>query len=109
MQDATTTFSRAAQALSRSDLGLPRPAPDTCSNGIPCWREDTLQLAWIGLLESLSRCPTRNPYSRVVELRVATRVQKRIDELAERANGGTLSDGERLEYEAFVNAASATA
>jgi len=41
----------------------------------------------------------------VVELRIDSSVQERIDRLAERANDGTLSDDERLEYEALINTA----
>jgi len=40
-----------------------------------------------------------------VELRVDASLQRRIEALAERANDGTLSDDERLEYGALVNAA----
>jgi hypothetical protein len=58
-----------------------------------------------GLLEPLSRCLDMESARRVVELRVAAPVQERIDSLAERANEGTLSDDERLEYEALINAA----
>jgi hypothetical protein len=36
---------------------------------------------------------------------VSQPVQERIDTLAERANEGTLSAGERSEYEALINAA----
>ena len=58
-----------------------------------------------GLLEPLSRCLDIESARRVVELQVATSVQERIDGLAERANEGTLSDEERSEYEALINAA----
>ena len=58
-----------------------------------------------GLLEPLSCCLDAESARRVVELQVATPVQERIDMLAERANDGTLSDDERLEYEALINAA----
>jgi hypothetical protein len=58
-----------------------------------------------GLLEPLSRCLDMESARRIVELRVAAPVQERIDVLAERANEGTLSDGEHLEYEALINAA----
>jgi len=58
-----------------------------------------------GLLEPLSRCLDIESAQRIVELRVAAPVQERIDALAERANEGTLSDDERLEYEALINAA----
>jgi hypothetical protein len=58
-----------------------------------------------GLLEPLSRCLDEESARRVIELQVATPVQERIDTLAERANDGTLSGDERLEYEALINAA----
>jgi hypothetical protein len=58
-----------------------------------------------GLLEPLSRCLDTESARRVVELQIATPVQERIDTLAEKANEGTLTDDERLEYEALVNAA----
>jgi hypothetical protein len=41
----------------------------------------------------------------VAEFRVDAAVQARVDFLAERANEGVLSDEERTEYEAFINAA----
>jgi hypothetical protein len=41
----------------------------------------------------------------VIDLQVAPPVQERIDTLAEGANEGTLSEGERSEYEALINAA----
>ena len=58
-----------------------------------------------GLLEPFSRCLDAESARRVVDLRVAPPVQERIDALAERANEGTLNDGERSEYEALINAA----
>ena len=58
-----------------------------------------------GLLEPLSRCLDIASARRVVDLQVAPPVQERIDTLAEGANEGTLSDGERSEYEALINAA----
>jgi hypothetical protein len=58
-----------------------------------------------GLLEPLSRCLDMESARRIVELRVAAPVQERMDALAERANEGTLSDDERLEYETLINAA----
>lgn len=58
-----------------------------------------------GLLEPLSRCLDIESARRVVDLRVAAPVQERIDALAERANDGVLSEDERLEYEALINAA----
>ena len=58
-----------------------------------------------GLLDPLSRCLDAESARRVVELRVAPPVQERVQVLAGRANEGGLSDEERAEYEAFINAA----
>ena len=58
-----------------------------------------------GLLDPLSRCLNVESARRVVELRVAPPVQERIDTLAQRANEGLLTDDERAEYEAVINAA----
>jgi hypothetical protein len=58
-----------------------------------------------GLLDPLSRCLDAESSRRVVEFRVDPPVQQRIDALAERASEGTLSDTEREEYEALINAA----
>jgi hypothetical protein len=41
----------------------------------------------------------------VVDLQIDAPVQERIDRLAERANEGILTDSERSEYEALINAA----
>jgi hypothetical protein len=58
-----------------------------------------------GLLEPLSRCLDAESAKRVVEFRADPAVQARIAVLAEKANDGALSDDERTEYEAFINAA----
>ena len=58
-----------------------------------------------GLLEPLSRCLDAESARRVVDLQIDPPVQERIDTLAEGANEGTLSDSERSEYEALINAA----
>jgi len=58
-----------------------------------------------GLLEPLSRCLDAESARRIVGLQVEPPVQERMDILAESANEGTLSDDERSEYEALVNAA----
>jgi hypothetical protein len=57
------------------------------------------------LLDPFSRCFDAVSAQRIAEFRVDDAVQSRIDILAERANAGELSDDERAEYEAFVNAA----
>lgn len=58
-----------------------------------------------GLLEPLSRCLDPESARRVVDFQIDPPVQERIETLAEQANEGTLSDSERSEYEALINAA----
>ena len=58
-----------------------------------------------GILGPLSRCLDPESARRIVDFQVDRPVQERIDALAERANEGTLSDTERSEYEALINAA----
>ena len=77
--------------------------PDSCLHSVK--RHMSAATGLNGLLEPLSRCLDAESARRVVELQVATPVQERIDMLAELANDGTLSDDERLEYEALNNAA----
>jgi hypothetical protein len=55
-------------------------------------------------LDPLSRCLDDESARRVVALGVPASVQERVDILAERANEGLLSDDERAEYEALINA-----
>jgi hypothetical protein len=58
-----------------------------------------------GILDPLSRCLDAESARRVVALRIAPPVEQRIQTLAERANDGLLTDDERAEYEALINAA----
>ena len=55
-------------------------------------------------LDPLSRCLDAESARRVLALGVSGPVQERVDTLAERANEGLLSDDERAEYEALINA-----
>jgi hypothetical protein len=55
-------------------------------------------------LDPLSRCLDAESARRIVALGVSESVQERVDLLAERAAEGLLSDDERVEYEALVNA-----
>jgi len=64
----------------------------------------TIHTALDALLDPLSRCLDAESARRVTELRVDPAVQSRVDALAERANNGALSDEERAEYEAYINA-----
>jgi hypothetical protein len=57
------------------------------------------------LLEPLSRCFDAESARRIVDFRIDPPLQERIDALAERANEGKLSESERSEYEALINAA----
>jgi len=55
-------------------------------------------------LDPLSRCLDAESARRVLALGVSVFVQDRVDTLAERANEGLLSDDERAEHEALINA-----
>ena len=56
-------------------------------------------------MEPLSRCLDAESARRIVDLQIDPPRQGWIAALAERANEGTLSDIERSEYEALINAA----
>lgn len=58
-----------------------------------------------GLLDPLSRCLDTESARRIVDFRIDAPIQERIDALAQQANEGILTDPERSEYEALVNAA----
>ena len=58
-----------------------------------------------GLLDPLGRCLDADSARRIVELRISSPVQQRLDTLAERANEGVLTSEETAEYDALVNAA----
>jgi F420-dependent methylenetetrahydromethanopterin dehydrogenase len=56
-------------------------------------------------LDPLSRCLDTESARRILAaLGVPVTVQERVDTLAELANEGLLSDDERAEYEALINA-----
>jgi len=57
------------------------------------------------LLDPFTRCLDNESAQRVAEFRIAAAVQQRVDALAERANEGSLTEGERADYEALINAA----
>ena len=56
------------------------------------------------VLDPLSRCLDAESARRALALGVSPSAQQRVDTLAEQANDGLLSDDEREEYEALINA-----
>jgi hypothetical protein len=56
------------------------------------------------LLAPLALCLDAESAQRIAEFRIAEPVERRVSELAERANEGLLSDAERNEYEAVIGA-----
>jgi hypothetical protein len=56
-------------------------------------------------LDPVSQCLDAESARRLVALPVPPPVQARMDELADRANEGLLSDEDRSAYEALINAA----
>jgi hypothetical protein len=56
------------------------------------------------LLEPVAKCLTTDVARQIVELRLDFTTQARIDELADKANEGTLSPAEGIEYEGYVEA-----
>jgi hypothetical protein len=63
------------------------------------------RLSLDGLLDPLSLCFDADSARRLIEFKIDPAIQARVDELAKRANEGLLSDDERADYEAFINAA----
>ena len=56
------------------------------------------------LLSPIGECLTPEVAKKISDLRADTATQARIDELAAKANDGSLSEAESAEYEAFVEA-----
>ena len=57
------------------------------------------------VFDPLSRCLDAESARRIIEFQIGAPLQERIDVLAERANEGVLTETERSEYEALINAA----
>ena len=55
------------------------------------------------LIDPVGQCLTVEVAQRLADLRADTELQARVDELAEKANAGTLTEQERSEYEQYVN------
>lgn len=56
------------------------------------------------VLDPVARCLSPQAARSLVKLRLDVEAQSRLDELAEKANEGTLSKKERAEYESCVSA-----
>jgi hypothetical protein len=57
------------------------------------------------LLDPFAQCLDAASAQRLIECGLAPAVQKRVDELAERANDGVLTADERADYKSLINAA----
>ncbi len=57
------------------------------------------------LLEPLSQSLSVDGAKAIADLRIAPKIQARIEELADLCNEGRLSDSERDEYESYVEGA----
>ncbi len=56
------------------------------------------------VLEPVARCFTPDVARQIVALRAAPTLQSRLDELASKANEGELTEQEREQYEAYIEA-----
>ena len=56
------------------------------------------------VLEPVARCFTPDVARQIASLRADPALQARLDDLASKANEGELSEGEREQYEAYVEA-----
>lgn len=56
------------------------------------------------VLEPIARCFTPEVARQIAELRAAPTLQTQLDELASKANEGKLTEEERKQYEAYVEA-----
>ncbi len=55
------------------------------------------------LIEPVGQCLTAEVARRIASLRADNELQARVDELADKANAGTLTDEERSQYEQYVS------
>ena len=65
---------------------------------------DSVAITLDNLLEPLSRCLDEESSRRIAEFRISEDIEHRIAILASRANEGKLTDDQRREYEAVVDA-----
>ena len=55
------------------------------------------------LLDPVGQCLTPEVARRIADLKADPALQSRVDELADKANAGTLTESERSEYQKYVN------
>jgi len=55
------------------------------------------------LIDPVGQCLTPEVAGRIASLRADDQLQARVDELADKANEGTLTDDERSQYEQYVS------
>jgi hypothetical protein len=56
------------------------------------------------LIEPFAECLTTGAAAKIAALRADPETQERVDELAEKANQGTLTEADRFEYERILAA-----
>ena len=54
------------------------------------------------LIAPIGQCLSPEVARRIAELKADLQLQSRVDQLADKANDGTISDKERAEYEQYV-------
>ena len=57
------------------------------------------------LLDPFTRCLDAESAQRVIAFGLSPAIEKLVDELAERANDGLLTENEKADYQALINAA----
>ena len=83
----------------------PRP-PGFGVRSLPCYLTGMDATALLDeILDPFTRCLDAESAQRVVEFGIDPAVQQRVGALAERANQGVLTEDERADYEALINAA----
>ena len=58
------------------------------------------------LMDPVGACLSPEVAQRIIELRADAKLQSRVDELADKANLGSLNEAEHAEYEKYVSFAS---
>ena len=82
------------------------PSQKTVSTRISCYCVGMRDTGLLDeLLDPFARCLDTESAQRVADFRIAPVIQERVDALAEKANEGALTDDERTDYEALINAA----